>query len=259
MTPKKTLMSLAGYDPSAAAGLLLDISVFQRLGYHGVGVVTALTVQNSRRVENVIHLGAGLVEEQYRALAKDLSPAGLKVGMIGSRQNLRRIGRILSENANVPRVIDPVFRASSGAWLLDQKAVPLFLASIRGRASIITPNLGEASLLTGIAVRSQKDMRDAARMIFDKSGIPCLVKGGHLRGPIMDLLFDGREFRLYRHRRAAQTVRGTGCFLSASLLGFLVEGYALERACGLAIGLTLRAIRRAQKLGRGPSVITFPL
>jgi len=255
----RTLLSLAGYDPSAGAGLLLDLSVFQRLGFHGAGVATALTVQNTLRVRGVYVVRAAQVDEQYRMLRKDLVLAGLKVGMVGSRQNLRLIGRILSENANVPRVIDPVFRASSGAWLLDQKAVPLFLASIRDRASIITPNLGEASLLTGIAVKSQKDIRDAARMIFDKSGIPCLVKGGHLRGPITDLLFDGRDFRLYRHPRTSQSVRGTGCFLSASLLGFLVEGYALERACGLAIGLTLRAIRRARKLGRGPAVITFPL
>jgi hydroxymethylpyrimidine/phosphomethylpyrimidine kinase len=255
----RTLLSLAGYDPSAGAGLLLDLSVFQRLGFHGAGVATALTVQNTLRVRGVYVVRAAQVDEQYRMLRKDLVLAGLKVGMIGSRQNLRLIGRILSENANVPRVIDPVFRASSGAWLLDQKAVPLFLASIRDRASIITPNLGEASLLTGITVRTQKDMADAARMIFDKSGIPCLIKGGHLRGPITDLFFDGRDFRLYRHPRAAKRVRGTGCFLSASLLGFLVEGYAPARACGLAIGLTLRAIRRARKIGRGPAVITFPL
>lgn len=259
MPSLKTLLSLAGYDPSAGAGLLLDLSVFQRLGFHGIGVVTALTVQNTRSVAGVYVIRAGQVNEQYRTLKKDLDPAGLKVGMAGSLENLRLIGGILAENPRVPKVIDPVFRSSSGSWLLEPRALSEFLAAIMGRASVLTPNLNEAALLTGQRVRTLDDMHRAANLLYEKTGVPCLVKGGHLRGPITDLLFDGRTHRLYRHRRSAKDVHGTGCFLSASLLGFLALGYSLPRACGLAIGLTQRAIHKARRPGRGRSVIGFPL
>lgn len=259
MPSPKTLLSLAGYDPSGGAGLLLDLSVFQRLGFHGAGVATALTVQNTLRVRKVYVVRAAQVGEQYRMLRKDLVLAGLKVGMLGSLENLRLIGGILAENPRLPKVIDPVFRSSSGSWLLEPRALSRFLAAIKGRANVLTPNLNEASLLTGRRVRTLEDMRRAAALLFEKTGVPCLVKGGHLQGPITDLLFDGRTHRLYRHRRSAKDVHGTGCFLSASLLGFLADGFSLPRACGLAIGLTQRAIHRARRPGRGRSVIGFPL
>jgi hydroxymethylpyrimidine/phosphomethylpyrimidine kinase len=259
MPSPKTLMSLAGFDPSAGAGLLLDLSVFQRLGFHGAAVATALTIQNTMRVRRVYVIRAPQVEEQYRMLRKDVAPAGLKVGMVGSLENLRLIAGILAENPRVPKVIDPVLRSSSGARLLEPRAAAGFLAAVKGRATVLTPNLSEASFLTGRRVRTLDDMRLAAGLLFEKTGVPCLVKGGHLPGPVTDLLFDGRTHRLYRHPRAAKDVHGTGCFLSASLLGFLVDGYSLSRACGLAIGLTQHAIRKARRPGRGRSVIVFPL
>jgi hydroxymethylpyrimidine/phosphomethylpyrimidine kinase len=259
MPSPRTLLSLAGYDPSAGAGLLLDVSVFQRLGFHGIGVITALTVQNTRKVGGVYVVGARQVNEQYRTMRKDLALAGLKVGMVGSLENLRLIGRILTENSHVPRVVDPVFRSGSGAWLLEPRALSKFLASIKGRVTVLTPNLNEASLLTGRRVRTPDDMGRAAKELYERSGVPCLVKGGHLQGSITDVLYDGRSHRLYRHGRSAKDVHGTGCFLSASLLGFLADGYSLPRACGLAIGLTQRAIRKARRPGRGRSVIGFPL
>jgi len=259
MPSPKNLLSLAGYDPSAGAGLLLDVSVFQRLGFHGIGVVTALTVQNTQRVGGVYVVRAGQVNEQYRTLKKDLALAGLKVGMVGSLENLRLIGGILAENPRVPKVIDPVFRSSSRAWLLEPRALSEFLSAITGRATVLTPNLNEASLLTGQRVRTLDDMHRAAGLLYKRTGVPCLVKGGHLHGPITDLLFDGRTHRLYRHRRSVKDVHGTGCFLSASLLGFLADGYSLPRACGLAIGLTQNAIHKARRPGRGRSVIGFPL
>jgi hydroxymethylpyrimidine/phosphomethylpyrimidine kinase len=178
--------------------------------------------------------------------------------MVGTLENLRLISRILEENPALPRVVDPVFRSSSGAWLLEHKAIPRFLAAIKGRAAVLTPNLGEASLLTGRPVRSPNDMRQAAAILFQKSGVPCLITGGHLKGPITDLLYDGRVFRLYRHRRFEAGAHGTGCFLSAALLGFLADGYALDRACGLAIGLAVKALRKASRPGRGRPVMTIP-
>ncbi|MCJ7612269.1 MAG: hydroxymethylpyrimidine/phosphomethylpyrimidine kinase [Candidatus Aminicenantes bacterium] len=258
MAQPRTLLSIAGFDPSGGAGALVDLGVFRGLGFHGAAALTALTIQNTRRVERVYSLRARQVKEQYEALRRDIPWCGLKVGMLGTQENLRLISRILEENSAVPRVVDPIFQSSSGAWLLERKAVPRFLAAIKGRAAVLTPNLGEASLLTGRPVRSPDDMRRAAAILFQKSGVPCLIKGGHLKGPITDLLYDGRTFRLYRHRRFEAGAHGTGCFLSAALLVFLADGYALDRACGLAIGLSLRAIRQAGRPGRGRPVMTIP-
>ncbi len=257
MPKAKTLLSFAGYDPSGGAGLVLDIGVFQRLGFHGAGVVTALTIQNTRRVTAVRLLSADFLEKQYRTLRQDLTWRGIKVGMIGTSENLRFIGRVLAENAGLPRVVDPVLRSSSGAWLLEPKAIRSFLPTIKGRATLITPNLEEASWLSGRPVRSLEDMRLAARDIFGRSDVPCLIKGGHLKGPVTDLLFDGRGFRIFRHRREAADVHGTGCFLSAAILGFLADGESLVRACARAISLTARAIRGSRLPGRGRRVITF--
>ena len=259
MSRTGTLLTIAGYDPSGGAGVLTDTLVFRGLGYHGAAVLTALTVQNTRRVAKVYSLRAGQVREQYEALRRDLSWRGIKTGMIGSAENLRLVGRILEENASIPRVVDPVLRSSSGAPLLEPKAVSRFLAEVKARANLLTPNLGEASLLTGRPVRSLDDMRRAATILFEKTRVPCLIKGGHLPGPVADLLFDGRDFRLYRHRRVQTSVHGTGCFLSAALLGFLADGRPLDRACGLAIGLTLRAIGRARRPGLGRPVTAIPL
>jgi hydroxymethylpyrimidine/phosphomethylpyrimidine kinase len=254
-----TLLSIAGYDPSGGAGLLLDLAVFRWLGYHGAGIMTALTFQNTLRVGGVRATSREDLRAQYLALRRDLTWKGLKVGMIGSRENLGFVARVLAANRGRPRVVDPVMRATSGAWLLEKDARAEFLSSVRGRATVLTPNLREASHLARLRVRSGEDMRAAARRIFEESAVPCLIKGGHLDGPPHDLLYDGRRFREYRHPRLKDDVHGTGCFLSAALLVFLADGYPLHRACGLGIGLTLRAIRGSRRPGRGRRVIGFPL
>ncbi len=257
MPRPKTLLSLAGFDPSGGAGLFLDLAVFRRLGFHGAGIMTALTFQNTRRVLGIKSLPSRDVEAQYRALRGDIPWSGLKVGMIGSRANLAFISRVLAENRGLPRVIDPVLRSSSGAQLLERVAVPRFLASIEERASVITPNIAEAAALSGRPIRGLDDMRLAARTIYERAGVPCLIKGGHGRGPVIDLLYDGRRDKVFVHERLAVDAHGTGCFLSAALLAFLAGGQSLERACGLALRLTVRAIRQSSRPGRGRRIIVL--
>ena len=250
-----TLLSLAGFDPSGGAGLLLDLAVFRRLGFHGAGVMTALTFQNTRRVLGVRSVARRDVEAQYRALRGDIPWSGLKVGMIGSPENLAFIARVLAENGRLPRVVDPVLRSSSGARLLERAAASRFLASLRGRASVITPNIAEAAVLSGRRIRGLDDARPAARAIFEATGVPCLIKGGHGQGPVVDLLYDGRSDKVFVHKRLTADVHGTGCYLSAALLAFLARGNDLERACGLAIRLTVRAMQESVRPGRGRRIM----
>lgn len=253
----KNLITIAGWDPSAGAGVLLDLRVFERLGHRGYGVLTAVTAQSPKRVAGVFPATARAVAAQFATLAGGLEVGGLKVGMLGTAANLRAAARILARHEGLPRVIDPVLKSSSGALLLERKAWPRFLEAIEGQASLITPNIEEAAALSGLPVRAVGDMRLAAEKIHLRCGIPCLVKGGHLEGQAVDVLFDGRECTAFPHEKLARNVRGTGCYLSSTILGYLAEGRPLREACGLAIVRTGRAIRAAAPAGDGIWVFDF--
>lgn len=250
----KVLVSIAGYDPSGGAGVLLDIAVFRRLGFPGAGLLTAVTAQNSRTVAAVRCLGGSFLYRQYETLVQDVGLAGIKVGMLGGPGNIAALGRILANHEGLPVVVDPVFRSSSGRWLLDKKAVPSYLDKIKGRITLLTPNLDEASLIFGRRLRKPVDMKEAARKIVDLVAAPCLIKGGHLAGKAEDVLYDGRRFFLFPHKRIAKDVHGTGCFLSSSLLCYLVMKKSLVEACSLASEFTQAAMKKAVHLGKGRAI-----
>lgn len=248
---KKVLLSLGGYDPTSGAGTVLDLSVFRRLGFHGVGILTALTAQNTLGVDAVYCPPPDWLHTQYKSLSSDFAFSGLKVGMVGHRDNIPVISEILSRNVSIPRVIDPVFRSSSGTWLLEEEAVPQYLNSISGRIDLITPNLLEASLIVKTPVLHPDDMKIAAEKIHDLLQAPCLVKGGHLEKETLDVLFDGRDFHVFRHKKRDLDVHGTGCLLSSSVVAFLSQGDKLGEACRKAADLTARSLKRSVPIGRG--------
>jgi len=241
----KNLVSIAGYDPSGGAGVLLDLAVFESLGFRGLGVLTAVTAQNAERVDRVFPLAAQAVVRQFGRLTEAVDIAGIKVGMLATAKNLSAGARILAENARVPRVVDPVFRSKSGALLLEEAAWPRYLALFRGKADLITPNLDEAEILTGGPVRTVSEMRSAAALVARAGRMPCLLKGGHLEGRPVDILSHGRKFTVFEHGRQAKNVHGTGCFLSSAILAYMAEGRPLEEACRLGIARAGEAIRAA--------------
>ena len=247
----KNLVSIAGWDPSAGAGALLDLRVFERLGQRGFAVLTAVTAQSPARVGAVFPVTARALTGQFERLAEGVEIAGLKVGMLATSANLGAAARILERHTGVPRVVDPVLRSSSGALLLERKAWPRLLEAFEGRADLITPNLAEAEALTRRPVRSLAEMKLAAERIQNRSGVPCLVKGGHLERTATDVLFDGKEFTAFAHPRVSRNVRGTGCFLASAILCYLAEERPLKEACGLGIFRVGQAIRAAVPAGEG--------
>jgi hydroxymethylpyrimidine/phosphomethylpyrimidine kinase len=251
---KRALLSIAGYDPSSGAGVLLDVAVFRRFGFVGTAILTSLTAQNSRRVRGVRCLDGRWLLSQYAALKEDIPPSGIKVGMLGCRENIPALESILNQHRDIPVVVDPVLRSSSGRWLLERGAVPAFLKAIRGRISVLTPNLHEASLISGRRLENAEAMKEAARRIVDRTAAPCLVKGGHLASRIADILYDGAEFFVFTHDRVPGEFHGTGCFLSASILGYLALGKPLPEACGLAAEITVSALRDAVRFGKGRNI-----
>jgi len=254
---KKMLLTVAGFDPSGGAGLILDLQVFRSLGFQGSAVVTTLTSQNSQKVFEVRPLAAPFILSQYRVLKKDFSWQGLKIGLVGHRSLLPAIKEILEDQADRPRVIDPVFRSSSGTWFLERQDIPAFLKAISERATVITPNIPEASLITGIKIRSVSDMERAARKIYEMTGMACVLKGGHRRGKIFDLLYTGKIIRLVERERLPVKVHGTGCLFSASLLAYLVLFQDLEKAWLASLRFTRRAIKKAFVPRRKRAIFSF--
>lgn len=254
---KKILLSVAGFDPTSGAGLTLDQNVFLSMGFHGVGILTAVTVQNTKEVKKIHCHSPDFLWKQYLCLCQDLTLSGIKVGMVGSRKNIPLIFKILSEHSDIPRVVDPVLKSSSGYWLLEKKAIFEYIAEISGQASLLTPNLEEAQLLSGIKIKHIEEMKKAAEKIFSLSKIPCFIKGGHFKDEALDLLFDGDDFHTYRKENLKKTVHGTGCYLSSSLLGYLVKGNSLEKACLFATRLIQDAIKKAIPIGHGQHIISF--
>jgi len=254
----KVLLSIAGFDPTGGAGILLDLKVFQRLGYHGMAVISAQTVQNTQEVISVRQPGPGLLWAQYHKLSRDVDIQGIKVGMLGFRDNIEMLERILVENPSIPKVIDPVFQASSGTWLLPQASIPEFMRSIQGRASLITPNLNEASLITGETVQDLSGMEQAAKQIFNEFKIPVLIKGGHLATQITDLFYAGEHVHTFENKRLAEDVHGTGCCLSSAILCFLAAEHSLLEACREAIAFTQTLLKTSRAVGKGKRLFVFP-
>jgi hydroxymethylpyrimidine/phosphomethylpyrimidine kinase len=256
----QTLLSLAGFDPSAGAGVLLDLRIFSEHGFHAAAVLTSVTVQNTQAVREVHPFPQSFILKQFESLAADLNLAGIKVGMLGGRGGIRALGLILERARNIPRVVDPVFRSTSGFWLMDKKSIPDYLTALKGRASLFTPNIPEAELILGQKIRDAAEMKSAARRISRLTGIPCLLKGAHLAGAgneIADVLYNGRRFAFFSHKKIRKDVHGTGCFLSSTALAYLARGCSLERACRRAVEQTVRAIARSRPPGVGRPVLSI--
>ena len=252
---KKTLLTVAGFDPTSGAGVPLDLKVFQKYGYHGMGILTSITSQNTQKVKKVHCPSTPFLSEQYHHLREDVEFSGIKVGMIGCEDNIGVIVKILSDNSNLPIVIDPVFKSSGGNWLYEKKSIPEYMAKIRGKAALLTPNLAEAEWISGMKVIGVEEMHTSAEKIFDLTSIPCLIKGGHLPGQNEDILFDGNAYIRFKNKRLKQSVHGTGCFLSSSILCHLVKGSPLDQAVSLSIKATHEAMKEALKIGKGQLII----
>lgn len=248
---RKNLLSIAGFDPTSGAGVSLDVKVFQLLGFRGMSILTSLTAQNTQGVRRVHCLSPEFIQEQYNVLAEDVTFSGIKVGMLGCAKTIQAIRDILTGHQDIPKVIDPVFKSSSGTWLLEREAIPSYLSEIKGKITLLTPNLEEASLLSGFKIKNEEDMKKAAESIYSQSLIPCLIKGGHFSEKMVNQLYDGKRFHLFEKEKLIKKVHGTGCFFSSALLAYLCKGNSLAKACFFATELTHGLIKKAIRVGRG--------
>lgn len=261
----KVALSIAGSDPTGGAGLQLDLQVFRALGVHGAGVVTALTVQDSAQVHQVLPVFPSVVLEQLRVLLSDLTPDAVKLGMLASDDVLRNamLGlESLDPTLRTPLVIDPVLAASDGTPLLERRAWGTFRDLI-GRCTIVTPNLREAELLTDCDVSTRQGCEAAAAALVNHLGAQAaLVTGGHRDGPPDDLLAirqgGSASFEwLPGERIEVGPVHGTGCALASAITAKLARGAALEAAVGAARKFMQDALRSAHASARKARFLGF--
>jgi hydroxymethylpyrimidine/phosphomethylpyrimidine kinase len=257
----RTALSIAGSDPTGGAGLQLDLQVFGRFGLHGAAVPTALTVQDTQKVHQVLPVFPTLVLEQIRALLRDFEPAVVKIGMLASDDVLRNVALALAElPARVPVVIDPVLVSSSGKALLERRAYP-GLTELFARAALVTPNLHETETLTGGDASGRRGSEAAARQLLESFGPGAvLVKGGHRGGDPHDLLAIRGETGVDFHwlegpRIEGPAVHGTGCALASAAAAGLALGKPMIEAVEDARAFVRGAIAGAQAVGKGARLL----
>src|SRR5579864_9368794 len=186
------LLSIAGFDPSCGAGTVADLKTFAAHGCYGVAAITSLTVQNTQGVEAVHNTPSAELREQLDVLAKDCEIAAVKIGMLGNRGNAVAVGEFLDAHKFAHVVHDPVMKSSSGTELLDAGGVKYIAAELLKRANVITPNVPEAEVLTGLEIKDVAAMEAAARKLVEMGARAVIVKGGHMERAV-DVVFDGNE------------------------------------------------------------------
>ncbi len=247
----KTLLIIAGSDPSAGAGIQQDLKVATLLGAHGLTVITALTVQNTTGVQDVRPVAPELVAAQLESILADIKVDTVKVGMLANATIAQTVAAGLRQ-LKVPVVVDPVLAASDGSPLLEKAGVEVLKKELLPLTTLLTPNLAEAGRLTGREVNTPGDMETVAREIGTLGPQAVLVKGGHLTGAPVDVLWDGRNcYRLPGERLPGPHTHGTGCALATALATLLGQGQSLPEAVNQARKLVAEAIRWGLPLGEG--------
>lgn len=245
-------MSIAGSDPSGGAGIQADLKTFHQHGVYGMAAITLLTVQSTRGVEHVEVMRPELVRAQIEVAARDIPPAAVKTGALGTREVVEVVAECV-RNLSFLTVVDPVMISKHGAPLIDEHAQRALRDRLLPLCALVTPNAPEAAALSGRAVLDLAGAREAARAILDLGARAVLVKGGHLEGALaVDVLADaGGVHEIAAPRVATGRTHGTGCTLSAAITARLARGEPLHQAVRGAKAYLTAALRSAPALGGG--------
>jgi len=245
------LLTIAGFDPSCGAGIAADLKTFAAHGCYGLAAITSLTVQSTEGVQAVHNTPSAELREQLEVLSKDCDIAAVKIGMLGNRGNAVVVAEFLDANKFAHVVHDPVMKSSSGAELLDAAGVKYLVAELLKRSTVITPNVPEAEILTGLEIKDVAGMEAAARKIVEMGAHAVIVKGGHMERAI-DVLFDGETITLLGGDRVkANNTHGTGCTFASAVAAQLASGRGLTEAAMLAKAYVTKAIEKGYAIGKG--------
>jgi hydroxymethylpyrimidine/phosphomethylpyrimidine kinase len=249
--PWPVVLTIAGFDPSAGAGIAADLKTFAAHNCYGVSTITALTVQNTQGAAALYPTDPSVLRDSINALLADGRVKALKIGLLANRGNGEVVNEILEANPALPSVLDPVLRSASGLELLDAAGLEFVRERLLGRVGVVTPNLAEAAALTGLKVENVEGMKVAAQKLVEMGARAVVVTGGHLDKAI-DIFFDGAEIHAFIGDRVKpDSTHGTGCTFSSAIAANLALGRQLQDAVVLAKAYVTEAIRKAYEVGPG--------
>ena len=246
------VLTIAGSDSGAGAGIQADLKTFAALGVYGTSVITAVTAQNTRGVFETLVLPLDLVAAQIDAVAKDIGAHAVKTGMLANSAIIEVVAEKVREHRLANLVVDPVLNATAGKALLRGDAVKTLCDYLLPLAAVVTPNIPEAERLTGMRLHDLRSIKKAAERILAMGPRSVVIKGGHRRGPATDFFYDGKRFREISARRIhTKNTHGTGCTFSAAIAANLARGMELENAVIQAKRYVTRAIQGSLDVGKG--------
>jgi hydroxymethylpyrimidine/phosphomethylpyrimidine kinase len=250
---KNAVLTIAGSDSSGGAGIQADLKAMSANGVYGMSVLTSITAQNTCGVFAVFHLPTSIIDAQMEAVFSDIPVTVVKIGMLATAEIVSTVSRQLAKQHVEHLVIDPVMVAKGGHPLLEEEAIGVLKTELLPQAALLTPNISEAEMLSGLSIKTLADARAAAKVINQLGCQYVLIKGGHLaEQPGTDLLYDGRFFRMYKGEFIQTTsTHGTGCTLASAIAAQLAKGKPIPEAVEVAKQYTTEAIRHGLAIGKG--------
>ncbi|MGI5946407.1 MAG: bifunctional hydroxymethylpyrimidine kinase/phosphomethylpyrimidine kinase [Lachnospiraceae bacterium] len=247
-----TVLSIAGSDCSGGAGIQADLKTMTMNGVYAMSAITALTAQNTTGVDGILEVPPEFLKKQLDMIFTDIFPDAVKIGMVASSQLIEVIAERLLFYGAKNIVVDPVMVATSGSRLMESEAVLSLKNRLLPLAAVITPNIPEAEVLSGMAISNEHQMEKAARIISQDSGCAVLLKGGHLINDANDLLFADDNCKWFFGKRIQNpNTHGTGCTLSSAIASNLAKGYDLETSVSNAKAYLSGALSAMLDLGKG--------
>ncbi|MFN4244603.1 MAG: bifunctional hydroxymethylpyrimidine kinase/phosphomethylpyrimidine kinase [Brevinematia bacterium] len=258
---EKVALTIAGSDSGGGAGIQIDLKTFNKIGVFGASVITSLTAQNTLGVQGIHDVPVEFVEKQLNSVFSDLNIWFAKTGMLSNSEIIEVVSKyiktIISKGQLRGLIVDPVMRAKGGDKLLKDEAVQSLISKIFPLALVLTPNIPESELLTGIKIETIEDMKRSAIEIHKMGPKYVVVKGGHLNGDYaIDIIFDGKEFFEIKSKKYYKgDIHGTGCCFSASITAFLTRGENIIKAIQKSKIFVSKAIKNGIFIGNGFKVL----
>ena len=248
----KTALSIAGSDSSGGAGIQADLKTMAMNGVFAMSAITALTAQNTTGVSGILEVTPEFLQQQIDMVFTDIRPDAVKIGMVSNTKLIKVISERLRTYQAENIVVDPVMVATSGSSLMETDAVVTLKKELLPISTVVTPNIPEAEVLSGIQIQNENDMCEAAKQIAETYHCAVLLKGGHSINDANDLLYaNGKEMWFYGKRIDNPNTHGTGCTLSSAIAANLAKGFSLEEAVQRAKNYISGALSAMLDLGKG--------
>ena len=253
MKLKSKILIIAGSDSSGGAGIQADIKTVTSLGSYALTAITAVTVQNTRGVKSVVSIPPNEIKKQIIYSAKDIKPDAIKIGMLHSKSIVKKVLESIKKLKTKKIVLDPVMVAKGGARLVDEDAINFLKTNLIQKVNLLTPNIPEAEVLTGVKIENREDMILSANKLINMGVKNVLIKGGHLKTKkVEDIFLNKSDFKIFTSPRyKTKNTHGTGCTLSSAITTFFSCGKTIKKACELGIKYVNLAILTNPKYGKG--------